>query len=155
MPGNGRLLVAPGTREVHHQSDHDRMVARHRESALLPQPAVRVAGFRTSGGTADRIRARNTDDAASGHAAGALAQSASRRLTAPAKADRITRWYFAIQSRHMTFDAATRSLPPRSMLFVPASRPDMIGKAAGSQADAICIDLEDSVTAEEKIASRA
>jgi citrate lyase subunit beta/citryl-CoA lyase len=54
----------------------------------------------------------------------------------------------------MTLDAATRSLSPRSMLFVPASRPDMIGKAAGSQADAVCIDLEDSVTVEEKIASR-
>jgi citrate lyase beta subunit len=33
----------------------------------------------------------------------------------------------------------------RSMLFVPASRPEMIRKAAISAADAVCLDLEDSV----------
>src|SRR5438067_13751885 len=43
----------------------------------------------------------------------------------------------------------------RSMLFVPASRPDMIEKAARSAADAVCIDLEDAVVPEEKAASRA
>lgn len=43
----------------------------------------------------------------------------------------------------------------RSMLFVPASRPDMIGKAARSEADAVCIDLEDAVAAGEKERSRA
>ena len=44
----------------------------------------------------------------------------------------------------------------RSMLFVPASRPDMIEKAvARSGADAICLDLEDSVSDEEKDAGRA
>ncbi len=44
----------------------------------------------------------------------------------------------------------------RSMLFVPASRPDMIEKAvARSGADAICLDLEDSVSADEKAAGRA
>ena len=43
----------------------------------------------------------------------------------------------------------------RSMLFVPASRPAMIQKAAASAADAVCIDLEDSVAPEEKVASRA
>jgi citrate lyase beta subunit len=41
------------------------------------------------------------------------------------------------------------------MLFVPASRPDMIPKAAASAADAVCIDLEDSVVPEAKAASRA
>jgi citrate lyase beta subunit len=48
--------------------------------------------------------------------------------------------------------------PPRfvrSMLFVPASRPDMIPKAAASEADAVCIDLEDAVVPAEKAASRA
>jgi citrate lyase beta subunit len=44
---------------------------------------------------------------------------------------------------------------PRSTLFVPASRPEMIAKAARSQADAVCIDLEDSVASDEKAASRA
>jgi len=44
---------------------------------------------------------------------------------------------------------------PRSTLFVPASRPEMIAKAARSAADAVCIDLEDSVAADEKAASRA
>ncbi len=43
----------------------------------------------------------------------------------------------------------------RSMLFVPASRPDMIQKATQSAADAICLDLEDSVAPEQKEASRA
>jgi citrate lyase beta subunit len=43
----------------------------------------------------------------------------------------------------------------RSMLFVPAARWPMIEKAASSQADAICIDLEDSVAVDEKAASRA
>ena len=43
----------------------------------------------------------------------------------------------------------------RSMLFVPASRPDMMQKAAQSAADAVCLDLEDSVAPEQKEASRA
>lgn len=43
----------------------------------------------------------------------------------------------------------------RSMLYVPASRPQMIEKAAASVADAVCIDLEDAVTVDEKPASRA
>src|SRR5215204_370316 len=43
----------------------------------------------------------------------------------------------------------------RTTLFVPASRPDMIPKAAASAADAVCIDLEDAVVPAEKAASRA
>jgi citrate lyase subunit beta/citryl-CoA lyase len=43
----------------------------------------------------------------------------------------------------------------RSMLFVPGSRPAMIEKAAMSAADAVCIDLEDSVAPDEKGAARA
>ena len=43
----------------------------------------------------------------------------------------------------------------RSMLFVPASRPAMIAKAAASAADAVCLDLEDSVLPDEKAPSRA
>src|ERR1051325_8619703 len=42
----------------------------------------------------------------------------------------------------------------RSMLFVPAARWPMIEKAAASPADAVCIDLEDSVPVDEKAASR-
>jgi citrate lyase beta subunit len=41
------------------------------------------------------------------------------------------------------------------MLYVPASRPNMIEKAAASDADAVCIDLEDAVTVDEKSGSRA
>ena len=43
----------------------------------------------------------------------------------------------------------------RSTLFVPGSRPDMMRKAAGSGADAVCLDLEDSVAPGEKPAARA
>jgi len=43
----------------------------------------------------------------------------------------------------------------RSMLFVPASRWSMVEKASASAADAVCLDLEDSVAPDEKAASRA
>ena len=43
----------------------------------------------------------------------------------------------------------------RSMLFVPGSRPAMFAKAAASEADAVCLDLEDSVLPDEKAPSRA
>ncbi len=43
----------------------------------------------------------------------------------------------------------------RSMLYVPASRPDMIEKAARSDADAVCIDLEDAVAPDQKESCRA
>jgi citrate lyase subunit beta/citryl-CoA lyase len=39
-------------------------------------------------------------------------------------------------------------------LFVPATRPDRIAKAARSNADAIIVDLEDAVPAPEKISAR-
>ncbi|MEP9402917.1 CoA ester lyase [Sphingomonas sp. VNH70] len=48
-----------------------------------------------------------------------------------------------------------QALPPRSLLFVPASRPRMIAKAAGLAADLIVLDLEDAVRADEKDAARA
>jgi citrate lyase subunit beta/citryl-CoA lyase len=41
------------------------------------------------------------------------------------------------------------------MLFVPATKWEVIGKAATSAADAVCVDLEDSVAASEKEVSRA
>jgi citrate lyase subunit beta/citryl-CoA lyase len=41
------------------------------------------------------------------------------------------------------------------MLFVPAARWAMIEKAAASAADAVCLDLEDSVPPDEKAAGRA
>ncbi len=53
---------------------------------------------------------------------------------------------------------ATNEIPirlERSMLFVPASRWPMIEKAAASAADAVCLDLEDSVAPDEKAAGRA
>lgn len=43
----------------------------------------------------------------------------------------------------------------RSVLLVPASNWGMIQKTAASKADAVCIDLEDAVTVDEKEASRA
>ncbi|MEN2746395.1 CoA ester lyase [Sphingomonas sp. T9W2] len=49
----------------------------------------------------------------------------------------------------------TISLAPRSLLFVPAARTNMIAKAAGLPADLIVLDLEDSVRAEDKATARA
>lgn len=43
----------------------------------------------------------------------------------------------------------------RSILFVPATRPDRIIKALASAADMICIDLEDAVAPQEKSTARA
>jgi citrate lyase subunit beta/citryl-CoA lyase len=42
----------------------------------------------------------------------------------------------------------------RSLLFVPGDRPDRFAKAAASGADALIIDLEDSVTPDRKAAAR-
>ncbi len=42
----------------------------------------------------------------------------------------------------------------RSVLFVPGDRPDRIAKALASEADAICIDLEDGVAPDAKDAAR-
>jgi citrate lyase subunit beta/citryl-CoA lyase len=46
------------------------------------------------------------------------------------------------------------TLPARSWLFVPATRPDRFAKAAASGADRIIIDLEDAVGVETKDAAR-
>lgn len=43
----------------------------------------------------------------------------------------------------------------RSLLFVPADRPERFAKAAASGADALILDLEDSVAPEKKAAGRA
>jgi citrate lyase beta subunit len=45
-------------------------------------------------------------------------------------------------------------LPPRSLLFVPASRPDRFGKALAAGADLVCADLEDAVAPADKAAAR-
>ena len=49
---------------------------------------------------------------------------------------------------------ATALHAARSLLFVPCNRPDRFAKAAASGADAIVLDLEDSVPAEHKAAAR-
>jgi citrate lyase subunit beta/citryl-CoA lyase len=46
-------------------------------------------------------------------------------------------------------------LSPRSYLFVPGSRPDRFAKACAAGADAVVVDLEDSVAAAGKITARA
>lgn len=43
----------------------------------------------------------------------------------------------------------------RSILFVPANRPDRFGKALAAGADAVCVDLEDAVAPEEKAGARS
>jgi citrate lyase beta subunit len=54
----------------------------------------------------------------------------------------------------MIHDNAPAARLERSVLLVPASNPGMIAKAAVSDADAVCIDLEDAVAPSEKEASR-
>ena len=44
--------------------------------------------------------------------------------------------------------------PVRSFLFVPGNRESMLEKAAGAGADALILDLEDSVPAGDKIVAR-
>lgn len=44
---------------------------------------------------------------------------------------------------------------PRSYLFVPASRPERIGKALSAGADAVIVDLEDAVAPDAKAEARA
>jgi citrate lyase subunit beta / citryl-CoA lyase len=46
------------------------------------------------------------------------------------------------------------TLPARSWLFVPATRPDRFAKAASSGADRIIVDLEDAVAPADKTAAR-
>ena len=43
---------------------------------------------------------------------------------------------------------------PRSLLFVPATRPDRFAKALASGADMVCIDLEDAVAPQAKDSAR-
>lgn len=43
----------------------------------------------------------------------------------------------------------------RTMLFVPGSNPRMIQKSAESQADVVCLDLEDAVATEQKVEARS
>ena len=50
---------------------------------------------------------------------------------------------------------AARAAPWRSMLYVPANVPRFVAKAAGSGADAVVLDLEDSVPADRKAEARA
>jgi citrate lyase subunit beta/citryl-CoA lyase len=45
-------------------------------------------------------------------------------------------------------------MTPRSWLFVPGDRPDMVAKAFGSGADAVIVDLEDAVLPENKARAR-
>lgn len=51
-------------------------------------------------------------------------------------------------------DVADRFVGCRSILFVPADRPDRCAKALASAADAVCIDLEDAVAPGRKDAGR-
>lgn len=46
-------------------------------------------------------------------------------------------------------------MPLRTLLFVPASRPDRFAKALATGADLVCADLEDAVAPAEKPAARA
>lgn len=49
----------------------------------------------------------------------------------------------------------THARPPIAPLFVPGNRPERFAKAAASDADAIIIDLEDSVATDDKASARS
>lgn len=56
----------------------------------------------------------------------------------------------------MTEDrGADEAAPPRSVLFYPGHRGEMLDKALGSGADAVCLDLEDAVPGAAKRQARA
>ncbi len=55
----------------------------------------------------------------------------------------------------MTPSATPAARVPRSYLFVPASRPERIGKAIAAGADAVIVDLEDAVAPDAKADARA
>lgn len=57
-------------------------------------------------------------------------------------------------NRHSQSEAVPARLP-RSYLFVPASRPERIGKALAAGADAVIVDLEDAVAPDAKADARA
>ncbi len=57
-------------------------------------------------------------------------------------------------SDRQTRDRLTRDRLTRSMLFVPGSNPRMIQKSVESQADVICLDLEDAVAPDQKVEAR-
>ncbi|GAB4170239.1 MAG: hypothetical protein OHK0024_06140 [Thalassobaculales bacterium] len=66
----------------------------------------------------------------------------------------VARWLerqFAAPPRHPPGHLFT----PRALLFVPATRADFVAKAHQRGADAICLDLEDSIPEAEKAAARA
>jgi citrate lyase subunit beta/citryl-CoA lyase len=54
----------------------------------------------------------------------------------------------------MSDEGHNEGMKMRSLLFVPGDRPDRFAKAAASGADAIIIDLEDSVAFDRKMAAR-
>jgi citrate lyase subunit beta/citryl-CoA lyase/(S)-citramalyl-CoA lyase len=54
-----------------------------------------------------------------------------------------------------SFDPAPVVNTFRSLLFVPANRPERFAKALGAGADAVCIDLEDAVPPDAKASARA
>ncbi|MGB3764040.1 MAG: aldolase/citrate lyase family protein, partial [Ornithinimicrobium sp.] len=54
----------------------------------------------------------------------------------------------------MSESAALRTLP-RSFLYVPGDRLDLVEKAAGGEADAVLLDLEDAVAPESRAGARA
>jgi citrate lyase beta subunit len=53
-----------------------------------------------------------------------------------------------------SFDIESRIASARSLLFVPGDRPDRIGKALGSGADGVIVDLEDAVRPENRAYAR-
>ena len=52
-------------------------------------------------------------------------------------------------------ESAVRTRPRRSLLFVPALRPDRFHKALDSGADVVCIDMEDAVALDRKDEGRS
>jgi citrate lyase subunit beta/citryl-CoA lyase len=56
---------------------------------------------------------------------------------------------------HRALEVDERIVSARSLLFVPGDRPDRIGKALASGADAVIVDLEDAVRPENKQHARS
>ncbi len=151
-----RTHHGPGGRAARRRADRQRPGQHHARG--LGAPATRGPRALARGRLACRHAAR---DAAARHlerrpAHGPRAGARRAHRRHPGRAGlRRGRHRRAARSRRGQGDQDVRSVAdPRTYLFVPGNRAERFAKALASGADAIVLDLEDAVAAEDKAAAR-